>query len=84
MNSDSRHPYTYAADYVRILAGYGASGTKLSRADASKIRQGIATALGMDDAALAEKLSAFYKANEEGLTAMAAEAVASALDSSTR
>lgn len=77
--SNSRHPYTYAADYIRILAGYGEGGTKLSRSDASRIRQGIATAIGMDDADLAARLSAHYQANESALTAMAAEAVAAAI-----
>ena len=81
--SDSRFPYTYAADYVRILAGYGPIGTKLSRGDASRIRQGIAAALGMDDAELAMRLAAHYKANEDGLTAVAAECVVSAIRSAT-
>jgi hypothetical protein len=68
MNTDTRYPYTYAADYVRSLAGYGEGGTKLSRGDASQIRQGIAKALGMDDAELARKLADHYKANEEAIT----------------
>lgn len=68
MENDSRYPYTYAADFVRGLAGYGEGGTKLSRADASQVRQGIAAALGMDDAELARKLADHYKANEAAIT----------------
>lgn len=68
MPADTRYPYTYAADYVRSLAGYGEHGTKLSRGDASQIRSGIALALGMDDAALARKLADYYKANEDAIT----------------
>ena len=68
MGNDTRYPYTYAADFVRGLAGYGEGGTKLSRADASQVRQGIAKALGMDDAELARKLADHYKANEDAIT----------------
>lgn len=66
--TDTRYPYTYAADYVRSLAGYGEHGTKLSRADASQIRSGIAKALGMEDVELANKLADYYKANEDAIT----------------
>lgn len=59
----SRHPYTYAADFIRGLAGYNSDGTKLSRSDASTIRQGIADVLGMKDEELAIKLSERYQAN---------------------
>lgn len=62
--SDSRYPYTYAADYVRGLAGYNAGGTVLSRSDACQIRQGFAKALGMDDAELAQKLADYYRSHE--------------------
>jgi hypothetical protein len=64
MTKDNRYPYTYAADYVRGLAGYGANGIKLSRSDASQIRSGIAQAIGIDDADLARALADYYKANE--------------------
>lgn len=53
----SRHPYTHSCDFIRALAGYGPEGTKLSRSDASQIRQGIAKAIGMEDEKLAEILS---------------------------
>ena len=69
MSTDSRYPYTYAADYVRSLAGHGEQGAKLSRSDASQIRSGIALALGMDDVELARKLADHYRANEDAITA---------------
>lgn len=66
-NEDSRYPYTYAADYVRSLAGYGEDGsTKLNRSDASRIRSEIAAAIGMEDAELARKLADRYNANCDG------------------
>lgn len=74
MAEDSRYPYTYAADYVRGLAGYGEGGTKLSRSDASQVRSGIAAAIGMDDAELARKLADYYKANEAELANASAKA----------
>ena len=66
--NDSRHPYTYACDYIRVFGGYGSGGVKLSRSDASQIRQAVAVAIGMDDALLAEKLADYYKANEQALS----------------
>lgn len=74
MKNDSRYPYTYAADYVRGLAGYGESGTKLSRSDASQVRQGIATALGMDDEELAKRLADYSKLNEVELAKKSCDA----------
>lgn len=65
---DSRYPYTYACDLIRSFAGYSNDGTKLSRADASKIRQGIAKALGIPDEILAKALANYYKENEQALT----------------
>lgn len=53
----SRYPYTYAADYVRGLAGYNGEGTKLSRSDASGIIGGIANSIGMEKETLAERLA---------------------------
>lgn len=73
MENDSRNPYTYACDYIRGLAGYDANGTKLSRADASQVRIGIAKAIGMLDEELARKLADYYKANEEALTKKSCE-----------
>lgn len=65
----SRHPYTYAADYVRHHAGHAedGSGTKLSRSDASQIISGIAEALGMEREALAIKLSEHFQRNQQAL-----------------
>ena len=54
---DARYPYTYACDFIRALAGYNEGGTKLSRSDASKIIEGIALAVGMEDRRLAELLA---------------------------
>ena len=51
--TDSRFPYTYSCDFIRALSGYNSKGTKLSRSDASQIRQGIAKAIGMNDEELA-------------------------------
>lgn len=64
MTEDTRYPYTYACDYIRGLAGKDVDGisTKLSRSDASRIRQGIADALGIDDKYVAEKLAGKFKA----------------------
>lgn len=53
----SRHPYTYAADFIRALGPVNSDGVVLSRSEASQIRQGIAAALGMNDEELAIKLS---------------------------
>lgn len=55
--TDSRHPYTYACDFVRSLGPCNREGVVLSRSDASTIIQGIASVLGMTKEALAEKLS---------------------------
>ena len=68
MAKDSRYPYTYAADYIRSLAGYNKDGTKLSRGDASHIRQQISIILNMDDNALACKLADYYKMHEDSIT----------------
>lgn len=79
MTTDTRYPYTYAADYVRSLGGYGEHGTKLSRSEASQIRSGIALALGMDDAELARRLADYYKANEDAITEVQVAAFAARL-----
>lgn len=65
---DSRYPYTYAADLIRGVAGYGREGIKLSRADASEIINAIAIATELDDRKtqkLVEDLAKFYLDNEE-------------------
>lgn len=73
MENDSRYPYTYACDYLRGLAGYGEGGTKLSRADASQVRHGIAEALGMDADDLARRLADYYQKNKDELTKKSCE-----------
>jgi len=67
--NDTRYPYTYACDLVRLFAGYNASGTVLSRSEASKIRQGIAEVLGIDDEELARKFADYYQLHQDDLTA---------------
>lgn len=53
----SRHPYTHACDFIRALGPVNSEGVVLSRSDASRIRQGIAEAIGMPDEELAILLS---------------------------
>ena len=55
--TDSRYPYTYSCDFIRMAGPVGRGGVLLSRADASRIRQRIAEALGIDDHELACKLA---------------------------
>lgn len=57
--------YTDSCDYIRSFGGIDKNGIKLSRSDASKIREGIAIALGLEDLELAEKLSQYYEIHEE-------------------
>lgn len=67
MRTDPRYPYTYASDYLRDITGKTTNGdAKLSRSDASKIREGVALALGMDDAELARRLADYYKTYDFG------------------
>jgi hypothetical protein len=61
----SRYPYTYACDYLRTFGGYDSSGTKMSRGEASQIRQAISAAIGMDDHELACKLADHYIENQK-------------------
>lgn len=63
--TDPRFPYTYASDLIRSVPDMGKDGCKLSRSEASRIRQTIAEAIGMDDDLLARKLADYYKDNEE-------------------
>ena len=62
----SRHPWTHAADFIRMIPPYGKNGVKISRSDASQIRKKIAEAIGMDDEELAIKLSdAFQQLDDD-------------------
>ena len=63
-----RYPYTYAADYMRTATVDQddlAAGCSISRAQASRIRQAIALAIGMDDDELARKLADQYLRDNE-------------------
>lgn len=57
--STQNHPYTEASNLICTLASK--DGSKISRADSINLRAGIAAALNMSDADLANKLSAFYR-----------------------
>jgi predicted protein tyrosine phosphatase len=66
--TDSRYPYTYAADYVRAFVTdfneeIGMRTTTMSRSEAAQARKAFAIALGMDDAELARKLADAYLAD---------------------
>ena len=63
--TDSRYPYTYAADFIRSHGPVSAEGVILSRSDASKIRKAIAKALGIDNEELAKKLADAELANNQ-------------------
>jgi hypothetical protein len=67
----SRHPYTHACDLIRCVAGHNREGSKLSRSDASQIRQLFAEVLGMNDEELATKLSLHYQKHESRYVEMA-------------
>jgi hypothetical protein len=56
-SDDSRYPYTYACDFIRAIAGYDKGGTKISRADASRITSAIADILDMKHHDLACKIA---------------------------
>lgn len=66
--NDIRYPYTHAADFIRCMAGHTAEGSKLSRSDASMIRQGVAVALGMPDEEVAKRLADCYLVNLKEIT----------------
>ena len=66
---DSRYPYTYACDLIRTKGGYDSTGTRLSRSNASQIRQLFAKVLDIPDDELARKLADYYLSNQEGVTA---------------
>lgn len=60
----SRHPYTYAAYFIRQFGPVDSSGVVLSRSDAAQIRQAIAEAIGMEDEELAVILSNEFQNSE--------------------
>lgn len=79
MSTDSRYPYTYCADYICSVAGYGENGTKLSRCDAGQIRKAFANILGISDHELACKIADYYKQNQEEITDMSNKALMDSL-----
>jgi hypothetical protein len=62
--TDTRYPYTYACDFIRMAGPVNSSGVVLSRSDASQICHVIAAALDMDNHELACKLADAELANE--------------------
>lgn len=72
--NDSRYPYTYACDFIRMAGPVSSDGVILSRSDASQICQHIANALGMDDHELACKLADAELARESNPEALKQQA----------
>ena len=68
--TDSRYPYTYAADFIRTCGPVSSEGVVLSRSDASQIIRAIAEAIGIDDEQLAVKLADQQLANEGDVEAL--------------
>ncbi|BBL25021.1 hypothetical protein CRM82_15305 [Comamonas terrigena] len=54
-----------SADFIRALGPVTKQGLALSQLDASKIREGIAAAIGMSDAELAHQLSKAQRAKSQ-------------------
>ncbi len=73
MKKDTRYPYTYSADLIRLTAGYNKEGTKLSRSDAARIKSLIAEIIKVDGELLASKLADYFLKNQESLTKKALE-----------
>lgn len=69
----SRYPYTYASDLLRMIPDLGPEGCKLSRSEASSIRQKISEILGLDDEEVAKKLADYYQEHEEELSQASAD-----------
>lgn len=59
----NRYPYTYAADYLRIIMNE-TIGLSLSRAEAACIRNRISKAVGIDDEEVAIKMADAYLLGE--------------------
>lgn len=77
--NDTRYPYTYACDLIRMLVGYNNKGTKLSRSDASSIRSFFSDILELNDYEVASKLANYYLENEEKITEKATKEALSSL-----
>jgi hypothetical protein len=63
--NDPRYPYTEACDLIRAFGGYDNNGTRLSRSNASQIRQVLAAALGLDDETVARRLADYAREHEQ-------------------
>ncbi|HCE6244638.1 hypothetical protein ACVSMJ_10960 [Pseudomonas aeruginosa] len=83
-SEDPRYPYTYSSDFIRSVAGYGESGTKLSRSDASQIISSVAGIIGMSVDEMARKLADFYLENREAISEQAAQELAAAISPNFR
>lgn len=68
MKDDPRYPYTHCADLIRSIAGYSNGSTKISRADASEIRQLFSKVFDMDDELVASELADYYLEHKEELS----------------
>ena len=71
--NDKRYPYTYAADYVRLVAGHGSDGAKLSRSDAARLTEKIAAAQGVAKEDLSKALADAYLREGNDLAGQAAQ-----------
>lgn len=60
LKEDTRYPYTYACDFLRMKVD-----PMISRSQASQLREIIAEVIGMDDEELAKKLADFYLKHQE-------------------
>jgi len=66
--TDSRYPYTYAADYLRTIVK-NSDGSILSRAVMAHIQQVIANAMGIDEIEISNALAdKFIEINSKELT----------------
>jgi hypothetical protein len=65
---DPRYPYTYAADLMRMTIGYNEEGAKISRLDASLLRQLISKVMDLNDWDVADQLATYYLDIQQELT----------------
>lgn len=64
--ADTRYPYTYAADYLRMKIGDDYGKGPISRAAAAHAKALIAKAIGIDERVVACKLADAYLAEYGG------------------
>lgn len=65
MNTDTRYPYTYAADYIREEVGMRDGSTILSRADAARAIDATAVVFGISAYEFSCKLADAFLAKQE-------------------